>query len=400
MISEFNKAVSNLTSQGKFRINLGLERVQKYLEIINNPQNNLKFIHVAGTNGKGSVCSILSSILSQKQGFKVGLFTSPHVFEYTERIQINNKKIEKEVFAKKIFETIEIAEKNDIPLTEFEILTVLAFDYFAQNNVDIVILETGLGGRFDATNIIKQNICSIITHIDLDHTERLGDTIEKIAFEKSGIIKGNCPVITNADNAGFDVIKKTAEEKNAELIVAKEAPTQLLKELSLKGKWQSENLGLALTAIEHLKETGMTISEKELVKGLKSVNHPCRFQYIKEKNLLIDGAHNPNGTKALRESLDKDFGNKKLRFVYGCLKNKDYKKMMEYLFKEGDEIYFYHFDNENSCTVEGLQSACKLKSKSFEESKDEFLSKDENTLTVICGSFYMLKELLEKIGLK
>lgn len=188
MENNYNKAIELLTSQGKFYINLGLDRISAVLGLLGNPQDKLKCIHVAGTNGKGSVCAIIAAILS-KAGIKTGLYTSPHIFEYTERIQINGFNISKEDFAKYLFEICEIADKNNIHLTEFEILTAVMFKYFADNDVDVVVLETGLGGRFDATNVIKSNLCSIITHIDLDHTERLGNTKSKIAFEKAGIIK-------------------------------------------------------------------------------------------------------------------------------------------------------------------------------------------------------------------
>lgn len=387
----YPKAIDILTSQGKFYINLGLERVQKALELMGNPQNKLKFIHVAGTNGKGSVCAMLSAILGQS--YKVGLFTSPHVFEYTERIKINDIQIEKEIFAKGVNKIIELADKNQIHLTEFEIITVLAFDYFAENNVDIVVLETGLGGRLDATNIINENLCSIITHIDFDHTERLGNTIEKISYEKAGIIKENCPVIISKNNTGYEIIKDIAEEKNAPILLTEEAPNFPVGNLALKGSYQKENLSLVLKAIEILNQ--FSITQEQTEEGLKHVNHPCRFEYLKDQNLLIDGAHNPNGTKVLRESLDKSFPNQRFNFIFGCLNNKNYPEMMKNLFKKEDTVYFYHFDNPNSCTVEELSASCEFNSKPFSDFR-----RDNNTLTVICGSFYMIKELLTKMGIK
>lgn len=394
-VREYQYAIDTLTSQGKFHINLGLERCQKILELIGNPEKKLKFIHVAGTNGKGSVCAMLSAILSQS-GIKTGLFTSPHVYEYTERIKINDIEIDKEVFGKKVLEIIEIADKNQIHLTEFEIITVVAFDYFAQNNVYIVILETGLGGRLDATNVIEKNLCSVITNIDLDHTERLGDTIEKIAFEKAGIIKENCPVIIGENNAGLEVVKKFAKEKNAELFLTSQLCCNYDKRLiALKGKHQQENLSLVVKAIEILNANGFDISAQSIENGLKSVKHPCRFEYLENENILIDGAHNPNGTKVLRESLDYYFAGQNFNFIFGCLKNKDYKTMIDNLFTTSDRIYFYQFNSDNACSYEELAEACKFDSKRFDEFK-----KDSNTLTVICGSFYMIKELLTKMGIK
>lgn len=390
----YQKSIEVLTSQGKFYINLGLERVQSILEILGNPQKNLKFIHVAGTNGKGSVCAMLSAILSNN-GLKTGLFTSPHVFEYTERIKINDVEITKEDFAKNVLEIIEIAEKNGIHLTEFEILTVVAFKYFAQNNVDLVVLETGLGGRLDATNVIENNICSVITHIDFDHTERLGNTIEKISTEKAGIIKQNCPVVTCENNAGLDVINRIAAEKNAQVLIAEGGRIFPAEKSALKGTYQRENLSIVLKVIELLNENGFEITEEGLERGLKNVKHPCRFEYLQEKNIILDGAHNPNGTRALRDSLDEYFPNQKIKFIFGCLNNKQYTQMMENLFRQNDEIYFYEFDNPNACTYAELANVCKFISKPFGEYKA-----DSSILTVICGSFYMIKEVLLKIDNK
>lgn len=390
----YTKAIDILTSQGKFYINLGLERVQAVLNILSNPEKKFKCIHVAGTNGKGSVCAMLSAILGMND-LKVGLFTSPHVFEYTERIKINDVEIEKDNFAQGINEILILADKNKIHLTEFEILTVLAFQYFAQNNVDIVILETGLGGRLDATNVIEQNICSIITHVDFDHTERLGNTIEKIAYEKAGIIKRNCPVIISENNSGYEVINKNAKEKNSQLLKAEEAPIFLQEKSALKGYYQQENLALVLKTIEILNKYGFNISKNMIESGLSNVKHPCRFQYLKEYNVLIDGAHNPNGTKALRESLDYYFPKQKFNFIFGCLRNKNYQEMMKNLFTQKDSIFFYEFNNANACSYEELACVCEFDSKIFNEFK-----KDNNVLTVVCGSFYMIKELLPKIGIK
>ena len=310
MGNNYNKAIDLLTSQGKFYINLGLDRISAVLELLGNPQDKLKCIHVAGTNGKGSVCAIISAVLS-KAGMKTGLYTSPHIFEYTERIQINGFDISKEDFTKYIFEICEIADKNNIHLTEFEILTAVMFKYFADNDVDVVVLETGLGGRFDATNVIKSNLCSIITHIDLDHTERLGNTKSKIAFEKAGIIKPDCPVFTCE---GYEVLKDRADECNSLFVMV--APFEDTSNLSLKGTCQQENLSLALAAVRHLFPQ---ISENLIQEALKDIKHPCRFQLCRE-DLIVDASHNPNGAMALRESLDFYYPNKPRCFVFGCLK--------------------------------------------------------------------------------
>lgn len=376
----YDNAVKLLTSQGKFYINLGLERISAILELLGNPQDNLKCIHVAGTNGKGSVCAIIATILDQA-GIKVGLYTSPHIFNYTERIQINGCRISEDDFAKYVFNICELADKNKIHLTEFEILTAVMFKYFSDKNVDVVVLETGLGGRFDATNVIKKNLCSIITHIDLDHTERLGNTRSKIAFEKAGIIKPDCPIFTSE---GYEEIKDRADELNSLFVMV--APFEDTNNLALKGTCQQANLSLALAAVRFLFKQ---IPEQLIQKALREVKHPCRFQLC-ENNLIIDASHNPNGAIALRESLDFYYPNERRCFVFGCLKNKDYKQMMEILFSQGDEIYFYHFNNPNSCTIQELQTTCEFPSHKF-TSLEEL---PQNCLKIVCGSFYMLNEII------
>ena len=380
----YKEAIQLLTSQGKFHINLGLERISAILELLNNPQDSLKCIHVAGTNGKGSVCLIIATVL-QEAGMKVGLYTSPHIFEYTERIKVSGLEIPRQVFANYIEQICQIADENEIHLTEFEILTAVMFKYFADEKVDVVVLETGLGGRFDATNVIKSNLCAVITHIDFDHTERLGTTLSQIAYEKSGIIKENSTIITAE---GYEIFRDVADEKNTMFMMI--SPFEDTTNLSLKGMHQQENLSLALATVRYLFPK---ISEDTIQYALTKVEHPCRFQYIPEKNMIIDVAHNPNGIKALKDNLDFYYSDKYKRFIFGCLNNKDYKSMLEELFDGRDEIYFYHFDYPNSATVEELQSVCKYPSKEYTEKFDY----SDGKLTVVCGSFYMLKELSEKI---
>ena len=375
----YTEAIEKLTSRGMFYIELGLNRIQKALETLGNPQDDLQYIHVAGTNGKGSVCTMLESIL-REAGYKTGLYTSPHIYDYTERIKIDGINISKEVFAS-LFEEV---NKLDVHLTEFEILTVIMFLYFKRNNVDIVILETGLGGRFDATNVIKKNLCAIITQIDLDHTERLGDTKEKIAFEKAGIIKPDCPVITSM---GYEAIRDRADKLNSMLVfVSPFVPPEFIESLSLKGLYQQENLALVITAINYLFKN---IDGETIKRGLSKVKNPCRFEYFKEKNLIADASHNPNGIQALRNNLDYYFPNKNRRFVFGCLKNKDYKQMMEILFRKEDEVYLNGFDYPNACTYETLKENCPVKA--FPYTPDTKLTPDK--LNIICGSFYMIGKI-------
>lgn len=372
----YDEAIKLITSKNNFYIDLSLDRITAALNKLGNPQDNLKFIHVTGTNGKGSVCTMLESIL-RTAGYKTGLYTSPHIWEYTERIRINGVDISKSDFAKYAEKIINL----NIHLTEFEILTIIMFLYFQDKSVDIVVLETGLGGRFDATNVIKQNLCSIITHVDLDHTERLGDTKDKIAFEKAGIIKHNCPVITSE---GYEAIRDKADEMNSLFILATPyVNPEFIEALSLKGNHQIENLALVITAINYLFKN---IDDKTITEGLKNVKNPFRYEYIEEKNLIIDASHNPNGIKALRDNLDWYFPNQKRRFVFGCLKNKDYEKMMKLLFKEDDEIYLNEFEYPNAASYNELRKKCPFPAKKY--TSEDILGNDK--LNIICGSFYMI----------
>lgn len=416
----YDDAVKLLTSSGKFRISLGLERMEKIMEFLGNPQDKLNCIHVAGTNGKGSVCAIIASILNEA-GIKVGVYSSPHIFKYTERIKLSNltptpspksreeiKNIPDNIFAQYVFEISELADKNNIDLTEFEILTAVMFKYFADNDAEVVVLETGLGGRFDATNIIKKNLCSVITHIDYDHTERLGKTLDEIAFEKAGIIKQNCPCIVLE---GREAFYDKAMEVGAELEIVNPYDTLATLDrgqgegLSLKGVYQQENLALALAVVERCFPQ---IGEDVIEKGLKNVKHPCRFEYIKDKNLIIDGAHNPNGIKGLMQSLEMYYPNTRRRFIFGCLRNKEYGKMVNILTPLSNplpqgawvvlpEIYFYHFSHQNSATFEELKAVCPAPCK--ELTKDTKIDFNDGHLNIICGSFYMLSELLELFGI-
>lgn len=375
----YDEAIKLITSKDNFYIDLSLSRISSVLEKLGNPQNDLECIHVAGTNGKGSVCAMLECIL-REAGYKTGLYTSPHIWEYTERIKVSGKCISKEDFAN----YVEKITSLGIHLTEFEILTVMMFLYFKEQGVNIAILETGLGGRLDATNVIKKNLCSIITQIDLDHTDRLGDTKEKIAFEKAGIIKPQCPVITSM---GYEAIKDRADELDSMLIfVSPFVQQDYIDALTLKGKHQIDNLSLVLTAVQNIYPQ---ITDDTIKNGLKNVKHPCRFEYFEDKNLIIDACHNPNGVQALRDNLDFYFPNQKRRFVFGALKRKDYKNMMDILFRAGDEIYLNEFDYPDSCTYKELLDACSYEAEKYQPSVN--LTPDK--LNIVCGSFYMIGKM-------
>jgi len=395
------KASELLSSCEKFHITLGLDRIKKILELLDNPQEKYKVIHVAGTNGKGSTCKIINEILIQK--FKTGLFTSPHLFSYTERIKINNENISEYIFDKLTNEINDLALKNDIELSEFELICAVAFYYFYLKQVEYVVLEVGLGGAFDATNIISKPLLEIITTIDFDHTERLGKTIDEIAKQKAGIIKKNSKVIIDKENLGYKTIEKIAKEKKAKIIFPQEIKIQYKNnqnfalynneklKFNLLGSHQAKNLSLALCAIENLQ---LNFNKDEIKKALKKVRWSARLEFFKEKNLLIDGAHNPSGAIVLKDFLN-NFKKKKTYF-FGCLKNKDYKKILEILLDEKDELYIFEFNYPNALKYNDLDDITKKRAKKI-SSKDELKKAIEKTkgLKVVTGSFYMIGQLKE-----
>ena len=408
----YEETIKLLTSQGKFYINLGLERILSIMNLLGNPQENLKIIHIAGTNGKGSVSAVLSEIL-KSAGYKTGLYTSPHLVEYTERIQINNRQISKDEFSKYVSEICDLSEKHNIDLTEFEILTAAAFKYFYDNKVDIAIMETGMGGRFDATNICKNPILCIITSISKDHTDRLGANIEEIAFEKAGIIKENSEVIISPLNAGFEVIKKKSQACHARLVKSQNEINTVFEgrknyaflnfprgkyEFSLLGLYQRKNLALIEQAVNVLKQKEFKVSNSAVKTALKNVKWPARLEYISEKNLVIDGAHNPDGALELKKSLDYYFKDEKRLFIYSTISTKDYVTSSNILFKPEDEIYFYEFNHKNAVMFEEYKSKMpqlKNLNKLNINKLDEILKKD--CLKVVTGSLYMIGEIYNKL---
>ncbi|MCD7779485.1 MAG: bifunctional folylpolyglutamate synthase/dihydrofolate synthase [Candidatus Gastranaerophilales bacterium] len=405
MILTYDKAIDILTSQGRFYINLGLERISELLNLLDNPQEKIKIIHIAGTNGKGSVCAILSNIL-YSAGYKTGLYISPHLIEYTERIKINNIEISQKDFTELTDNICTLADKNNIPLTEFEILTACAFKYFADNNVEYAVMETGLGGRFDAVNVCKNPVLSVITSISKDHTDRLGTTIEQIAFEKAGIIKNNSAVIVSTENKGFEIIRKTAKEKNTKLLSVHNNIEMNYEnginhivynnekyEFPLLGLYQKQNLALVFKAVEYLK-----INKNAVKKGLKTVQWAARLEFLKDKNIIIDGAHNPDAAIELRKSLDYYFPNQKRIFIYSTLNTKDYKTIANILFQNTDEVYFYEFNHKNAVTFEEyIKNVSFLKNiqKLQIENLEKILNK--GGLKIVTGSLYMIGSLYSKI---
>lgn len=327
----YNETLDYIHSLGNFSLPPTLDRIKTVLAKLGNPQNEIKAIHIAGTNGKGSVSAMLASAFKEA-GYKTGLFISPYIIEFTERIQINGEYIEKNAlceYAKKVKDT-------DVALTEFEFITALAFLYFAEQKIDILICETGLGGRLDATNSLENKLATVITKIGLDHTAILGDTIEKIAAEKCGILR-DCSTVSSPcqSNEALAVIKQNAKK----LIVPEFSEAQILKsdigntfiykgekyKIGLSGDYQIEN---ALIVIETVKNSGYNIPYNIIYKGLEKAFFPARMEIISENPLVVlDGAHNPDGAAVLSNELKKHNGN--VTAIIGMMKDKDCDKFLK-----------------------------------------------------------------------
>ena len=405
----------------------GLERIEKFLDVIENPQNNLKFIHVAGTNGKGSVCFLTASILKEA-GYKVGLYTSPEIFDFRERIKINEKIIPKnkisEIMA--FFEPVLMSpEFSRDPLTEFELTTAMAFKYFFDEKCDVVVLETGLGGKLDATNIIKNSLCSVITSLSLDHTHILGNTLEEIAKEKLGIVKKECPLILGGSVP--ENIKKIALEisdiNNSELYFSKDISIQNVRlsvssgisftyknmkiETPLLGIHQIKNFETVLNIFEVLKEK-IKISEKDIIFGFKNISISCRMEVISANPLIIlDGAHNPESVEALADFI-KDYLYKKyyLIGIVGMYKDKDYKTIVSLSAKFFDEILSVEPKSSRALSLEKITNNFLRFNKNtiaFEDIKNATLyslkkaNSQKKCAIIVFGSFSIMHDIKNTI---
>ncbi len=332
----------------------GTDCEKELLSLLGNPQDKLRFIHVAGTNGKGSFCSMMSSVL-QKQGYKVGLYTSPYIVVFNDRIRVNGLPIAEDDINDLFLRVRQKADTMKTPPSSFDFITAAAFLWFYETKCDIVVLEVGLGGRYDSTNVIKNSLLSVITGIAFDHTEILGDTIEKIAWEKAGIIKENCPALYGGNNEkALAVIEKECEEKHSELTVKN---PDLLKILSttldgtefefdgkeyfirLLGLYQPANAATVLAAIDVLRKHGFEISETAVKDGLSSAVWQARFEKIADEPVVLyDGGHNPQGVRAAVESVRAYFGDKKINLLVGILADKAHGEMAEELAKIADRV--------------------------------------------------------------
>lgn len=405
-IKNFNKYKIKWYIESETIIKPGLEMIQSALQKLGNPQDKHKVIHVAGTNGKGSTIAFLTALASE-HGLSYGSFTSPSIIDVHDQIQINRIPVTE----KQMDKAFALMQKRGISgmLTDFELLTVAAFLIFETMELDVLFIEAGMGGRLDSTNVMKNSV-AVIPSISIDHTNFLGDTIEKISWHKAGILKTNSQlVIGSLLEPAKKIMYKEAEEKNATVIeydidfrVVKERYTN--KEYSFAnlnpqmiGEHQQSNMALAITA---LLISGFDLAEPKVQVAVKSARLAGRMEKIRD-NLYMDGAHNRASVDALVETLKERFPDKQIHFIVGILKDKEYSVMLRKLEEIGSSFEFVNFQHKRALDAKVLYNLCKNSSKVIKEEVGEvdFNDNSEYSVTIVTGSFYFIAELKEKTGI-
>lgn len=407
---EYIHAVGSLGSRP------GLSRIEELCRRLGDPQEGLRFIHVGGTNGKGSVSAMLSSVL-KAAGYRVGLYTSPYLYDFRERMQIGGEPIREEALCAIMDRVKAEADKMDDRPTEFELITAAAFLWFKNEGADPVILEVGLGGRLDATNIIKKSLLSLITGISLDHTSILGDNEEAIAKEKAGIFKESCPaVIGEVSPAVKKALSAAAREKGTPLsfldlssLRVKKATKEGIRFRFEKGEYsipfaasyQPKNASLVLKAINALKKGGLLISDEAIKGGLSTVYWPGRFEYFsRTPDVVYDGSHNPEGVTATVETIKRLYRGKKILLITGVMADKDYTAIVRSLAPLTETVFTVTPDNPRSLSADALcaayrkKGAAALPRPSVKDALKETapLAKAFGRPIFILGSLYLYKE--------
>ena len=426
-IMNYEDTLKYIHSFSMFTGKPGTHRIKKFMELLGNPQDRLKFVHIAGTNGKGSVAAMTASVLTNA-GYKTGMYTSPYIIDFRERMQIDFKMISKEELSRLTIVAKEYAEKfaqTDEPLSEFELITAIAFLWFAKQGCDIVVLETGLGGKYDATNVIKNPLVSVITSISLDHTKVLGDNTAQIAKEKCGIIKPNSITVSYPlqEDCVIQVIKSSVEKKNNILYVgdmhkvyvlesnlegSKISYQGMLVHIPLIGRHQIANGITALETINALKSKGYLISEESIIDGMKNAKWQGRMEVIANKPyVIVDGAHNLSGIQALARALQ-DIALNKITVIFGMLEDKDYLGALETITPICDQLMLITPNHPRAAAYEKLLPKAKALCNyvrgfnTLEEAyKESISSMGANDTLVICGSLYIVadaKKCVEKVN--
>ncbi len=415
----YEEVFNRLTSTDFFSGSAGLYRMRSMLRYYNDPQDAIPCVHIAGTNGKGSVCAILDSVL-RRAGYKVGLFTSPFLYDFRERIKVDGKMIPKEDLARIGTEVFAYVDKLFAPVNQFELLTLIALLYFREQKCDIIVMETGLGGTFDPTNVVAAPICSVITNIGLDHCAVLGDSIEKIAAAKAGIIKPGrdvCvyPVCHEAENVISQVaLRQSAPIHFTDRDELKELPPVAGLEhfsyrgqelfLSLRGKHQQLNAATAWEAIAVINQNGFYLSDRDIADGMRTVEWPGRLELLcKSPVVYYDGGHNPQCVQAIAEWFrSEQFSGKHLTIFAGMVSNKDYHTMLQTLKSLTDDLYFYRFDSNRAIPENEVEGICeefgmKRITDLREQCREYFSKAGKNDILLITGSLYLAAEAKDAV---
>jgi len=399
----YTDAIQFLHGLQLFGATFGLANTLRLAQLAGDPQNKLRFIHVAGTNGKGSTCAMLEAIY-RAAGLRVGLYTSPHLVSFRERIQVNRELIPEPDVTRLLLEMqhwIAESPQGNRP-TFFEVVTVMAARHFAEQKCALVIWETGLGGRLDATNIVTP-LASVITNVQFDHEKWLGNTVEEIAREKAGIIKPGVPVVTAAEGVALNVIQDTASRLGAAChVVSDAAPGPALK---LAGTHQRMNAAVALKTIEVLTPT-IPVADAAVRIGLETMNWPARFQIVHHgaQTIVLDGAHNPDGARALADTLRAEFQSRPLTLVIGILDDKNWETICRTLAVVATKIIVTRVSSKRTASPDALAPVCRAANTSAEVIVADALSAalsaaERDSLVVVTGSLYLVGEAMEMLGL-
>ncbi|NCO61670.1 MAG: bifunctional folylpolyglutamate synthase/dihydrofolate synthase [Deltaproteobacteria bacterium CG_4_8_14_3_um_filter_51_11] len=414
--SDYSQAVSYLYGLQKFGIKLGLDRTRGLLNALGNPHKGMKFIHVAGTNGKGSVCAFLESILKEA-GFKVGFYSSPHLVRFTERFRINGREIGRDAVASLTDEVRAVSDPDDPP-TFFEATTVMALSFFAREHTDFAIMEVGMGGRLDSTNVINP-IAAGITNVSMEHQQYLGSRLLDIAYEKAGVIKEGLEVIAGVTQPPVvDLYGRLSSEKGARLLrVGKDIRYRTTSsglhyygtdrrmeglELSLKGSFQSRNAAISLGIIEVMGRKGFKLDEDHVRAGLKSTFWPGRLHvFSHEPALVLDGSHNPGAIRTVVSTLDKTFSYKRLILVMGIMADKDIGSMLKEIVPIADHVIYTRPVYERAADPKVLYEKARGLGAVGEVAADIPLAlerakalADSRDLILVCGSLFTVGEAL------
>lgn len=418
----YNEAIDYINATSWVGKAPGLERIRELLEKLDNPQTGMRFVHVAGTNGKGSVSAMIASILGAA-GYKTGLFTSPYLQSFNERIRVGGRSIGDEELAATVGLVKPQAEAMADHPSEFEMTTAAALLYFRATGCQFVVLETGLGGRFDATNIIESPVCSVITRIGLDHTEILGGSLAEIAAEKAGIIKEGCPcVLYRQGDEVTDVVMNACLEKNSPLKITDDEDIRVGFSsidgqsfsyggrdfaLSLAGENQLKNAACAIEAALIMRAAGYGIDDEAIVSGLYATEWPARFELVEdEPSFIVDGGHNPQGIESVRDNLLRYFPTGRRVILLGFLRDKDWKAMADILAAVGDEFVAVAPDSPRAVSARELGDYLISLGKSVtvchtvDDGVRLCLGMESDAVVCACGSIYLAGEVRSCFGLR